>query len=132
MSSIFDISYEMNGPLPFYHPDHIIHYIMWGKMDLVHTALISLNRFLKQFVDDEDNIINEFPPVSFPKMLKLQNVRIFLSKQEKNLIGSHRIRAARNPNNNTVDCLMMIQIMTCNYSQLKLKRNSILISINIV
>lgn len=74
MSSIFDISYEMNGPLPFYHPDHIIHYIMWGKMDLVHAALISLNRFLRQFVDDDDNVINEFPPVSFPKMLKLQNV----------------------------------------------------------
>ncbi|KAG0842100.1 hypothetical protein G6F19_001183 [Rhizopus arrhizus] len=37
MSSIYDISYEMNGPLPFYHPDHIIHYIMWGKMELVHN-----------------------------------------------------------------------------------------------
>lgn len=74
MSSIFDISYEMNGPLPFYHPDHIIHYVMWGKMDLVHCALVSLNNFFKQFVDDDDNTINEFPPVSFPKMLKLQNV----------------------------------------------------------
>ncbi|KAL7308090.1 regulator of (H+)-ATPase in vacuolar membrane, variant 3 [Mucor circinelloides] len=73
MSSIFDISYEMNGPLPFYHPDHLIHYIMWGKMDLVHSVLISLYTFFKQFVDDEDNIINEFPPVSFSKMLKLQN-----------------------------------------------------------
>ncbi|CEP07241.1 hypothetical protein [Parasitella parasitica] len=73
MSSIFDISYEMNGPLPFYHPDHLIHYIMWGKMDLVHNVLISLYNFFKQFVDDEDNIINEFPPVSFSKMLKLQN-----------------------------------------------------------
>lgn len=74
MSSIFDISYEMNGPLPFYHPDHIIHYVMWGKMDLVHCALVSLNNFFKQFVDDDDNSINEFPPVSFSKMLKLQNV----------------------------------------------------------
>lgn len=74
MSSIFDISYEMNGPLPFYHPDHLIHYIMWGKMDLVHSVLISLYTFFKQFVDDEDNIINEYPPVSFSKMLKLQNV----------------------------------------------------------
>lgn len=74
MSSIFDISYEMNGPLPFYHPDHIIHYVMWGKMDLVHYSLVSLNNFFKQFVDDDDNIINEFPPVSFPKMLRLQNV----------------------------------------------------------
>lgn len=74
MSSIFDISYEMNGPLPFYHPDHLIHYIMWGKMDLVNSVLISLYNFFKQFVDDEDNIINEFPPVSFSKMLNLQNV----------------------------------------------------------
>ncbi|KAF1802905.1 RAVE protein 1 C terminal-domain-containing protein [Mucor lusitanicus] len=73
MSSIFDISYEMNGPLPFYHPDHLIHYIMWGKMDLVHSVLVSLYTFFKQFVDDEDNIINEFPPVSFSRMLKLQN-----------------------------------------------------------
>lgn len=83
MSSIFDISFEMNGPLPFYHPDHLIHYVMWGKMDLVHCALISLNNFFKQFVDDDDNIINEFPPVSFPKMLKLQNV----SEKKKTSFG---------------------------------------------
>ncbi|KAG2213642.1 hypothetical protein INT46_000817 [Mucor plumbeus] len=85
MSSIFDISYEMNGPLPFYHPDHLIHYIMWGKMDLVNSVLISLYNFFKQFVDDEDNIINEFPPVSFSKMLKLQNGKSKKStKQEYN------------------------------------------------
>ncbi|KAI8640796.1 RAVE protein 1 C terminal-domain-containing protein [Parasitella parasitica] len=85
MSSIFDISYEMNGPLPFYHPDHLIHYIMWGKMDLVHDVLISLNNFFKQFVDDEENTINEFPPLSFSKMLKLQNNKPNKSaKQEYN------------------------------------------------
>ncbi|KAI8095298.1 RAVE protein 1 C terminal-domain-containing protein [Thamnidium elegans] len=83
MSSIFDISFEMNGPLPFYHPDHIIHYVMWGKMDLVHCALISLNNFFKQFVDDDDNIINEFPPVSFPKMLKLQNEKKLKSSDKQ-------------------------------------------------
>ncbi|KAG0771009.1 hypothetical protein G6F22_016873 [Rhizopus arrhizus] len=55
MSSIYDISYEMNGPLPFYHPDHIIHYIMWGKMELVHNVFLTMYGFLKQFVDEEDN-----------------------------------------------------------------------------
>lgn len=30
MSSIYDLSYGMNGPLPLYHPDHLIHYLMWG------------------------------------------------------------------------------------------------------
>ncbi|GAA5804339.1 hypothetical protein HPULCUR_009827 [Helicostylum pulchrum] len=87
MSSIFDISFEMNGPLPFYHPDHIIHYVMWGKMDLVHCALISLNNFFKQFVDDDDNIINEFPPVSFPKMLKLQNEKKLKSSDKQQYTG---------------------------------------------
>jgi hypothetical protein len=84
MTSIFDISYEMNGPLPFYHPDHLIHYVMWGKMDLVHSVLISLYNFLKQFVDDEDNTLNEFPPVSFPKMLKLQNVNSWQIRSSRN------------------------------------------------
>ncbi|KAI8370276.1 RAVE protein 1 C terminal-domain-containing protein [Blakeslea trispora] len=73
MTSIFDISYEMNGPLPFYHPQHLVHYTMWGKMDLVHNILLLLYNFLKQFVDDEDNVISEFPTMSLPTILKLQN-----------------------------------------------------------
>ncbi|KAI8988974.1 RAVE protein 1 C terminal-domain-containing protein [Pilobolus umbonatus] len=73
MSSVFDISYEVNGPLPFYHPEHLIHYIMWNKMDLVNATLGSLYHFLKQFVDEEDHTIQEFPPVSFPQILELQN-----------------------------------------------------------
>ncbi|KAI9477753.1 MAG: RAVE protein 1 C terminal-domain-containing protein [Benjaminiella poitrasii] len=73
MSSIFDVSYEMNGPLPFYHPDHLIHYIMWGNMDVVHAVLVILSNFFKQFVDDEDDTIDDIPHISFSKMLKLQN-----------------------------------------------------------
>lgn len=99
MSSIFDISYEMNGPLPFYHPNHLIHYIMWGKMDLVNNVLLSLSSFFKQFVDEEDKIINEFPPVSVAKMLKLQNVnehQTFISctnrKKKKNREISETIK----------------------------------------
>ncbi|RCH95795.1 regulator of (H+)-ATPase in vacuolar membrane, partial [Rhizopus azygosporus] len=80
MSSIYDISYEMNGPLPFYHPRHLIHYIMWGKMELVHNVLLTLYNFLNQFIDEEDNVITELPPVSFSRMLKLQN---FNSAKEK-------------------------------------------------
>ncbi|KAI8047369.1 RAVE protein 1 C terminal-domain-containing protein [Gilbertella persicaria] len=87
MSSIFDISYEMNGPLPFYHPNHLIHYIMWGKMDLVQSVLVSLYDFLKQFVDDEDNNINEFPLLSFPKMLKLQDEQTKKTNQKQQCIG---------------------------------------------
>lgn len=103
MSSIYDISYEMNGPLPFYHPDHIIHYIMWGKsiqipsmyfsykfctnigkMELVHNVFLTMYGFLKQFVDEEDNVMNELPPVSFSNMLKLQDIVIvFYSKKKK-------------------------------------------------
>jgi hypothetical protein len=75
MSSIFDISYTMNGPLPFYHPNHLIHYIMWDKMDLVNNILVSLYAFLRQFIDEENTDVIEFPPVSFPKILLLQNVK---------------------------------------------------------
>lgn len=108
MSSIYDISYEMNGPLPFYHPDHIIHYIMWGKstqilstyfsyefctnigkMELVHNVFLTMYGFLKQFVDEEDNVMNELPPVSFSNMLKLQDIVIvFCSKKKKKI---HRL-----------------------------------------
>ena len=86
MTSIFDISYEMNGPLPFYHPYHLVHYTMWGKMDLVHNVLLSLYNFLKQFVDDEDNTISEFPTISLPTILKLQNVSINVEKEKKEVL----------------------------------------------
>ncbi|KAI8367413.1 RAVE protein 1 C terminal-domain-containing protein [Choanephora cucurbitarum] len=87
MTSIFDISYEMNGPLPFYHPYHLVHYTMWGKMDLVHNVLLSLYNFLKQFVDDEDNTISEFPTISLPTILKLQNVSINKKTRQKGGYG---------------------------------------------
>lgn len=43
MSNIYDESYELNGPLPFYHPKHLIHYLMWGKL----ISLFAQERSLK-------------------------------------------------------------------------------------
>lgn len=40
MSSIYDESYDKNGPLPFYHPNHLMHYVMWGKYLLFLTATL--------------------------------------------------------------------------------------------
>ncbi|KAI8971923.1 RAVE protein 1 C terminal-domain-containing protein [Mycotypha africana] len=72
MSSIFDISNEMNGPLPFYHPRHLFHYLMWGKIGFIHCILRSLHKFFKQFIDEEDRVVNEVPTIPLKKLLKLQ------------------------------------------------------------
>lgn len=46
MSNIYDESYELNGPLPFYHPKHLIHYLMWGKVDLI-VCLRTITQVIK-------------------------------------------------------------------------------------
>lgn len=52
----------------------VINILKLGKMELVHNVLLTLYNFLNQFIDEEDNVISELPPVSFSRMLKLQNV----------------------------------------------------------
>lgn len=52
----------------------VINILILGKMELVHNVLLTLYNFLNQFIDEEDNVITELPPVSFSRMLKLQNV----------------------------------------------------------
>lgn len=52
----------------------VINILKLGKMELVHNVLLTLYNFLNQFIDEEDNVITELPPVSFSRMLKLQNV----------------------------------------------------------
>lgn len=52
----------------------VINILIPGKMELVHNVLLTLYNFLNQFIDEEDNVITELPPVSFSRMLKLQNV----------------------------------------------------------
>ncbi|KAI8369422.1 RAVE protein 1 C terminal-domain-containing protein [Radiomyces spectabilis] len=74
MSNIYDLSYEKNGPLPLYHPYHLIHYLMWGKMELITHVLYSLYKFVRQTIDEE-NVTEQVPPLSVSAILKLQNVQ---------------------------------------------------------
>ncbi|KAG0172011.1 regulator of (H+)-ATPase in vacuolar membrane [Apophysomyces sp. BC1021] len=53
MSSIYDLSY--------------------GKTDLINCILLSLYRFLKQFIDEENLQIHQVPSLSVSKILELQN-----------------------------------------------------------
>lgn len=73
MSNIYDLSCALNGPLPFYHPDHMIHYLMWGKIDLINAVLLSMYRFLKHLVEEDNLTIPYIPPLSISLILRLQN-----------------------------------------------------------
>ncbi|KAI7875760.1 hypothetical protein K492DRAFT_136166 [Lichtheimia hyalospora FSU 10163] len=73
MSNIYDESYELNGPLPFYHPNHLIHYLMWGKMKLVNLVMSTLYRSLKNTMDEGVAVLDHVPAVNISTILKLQN-----------------------------------------------------------
>ncbi|ORY97295.1 RAVE protein 1 C terminal-domain-containing protein, partial [Syncephalastrum racemosum] len=73
MSNIYDLSCALNGPLPFYHPNHLIHYLMWGKIDLINAVLLSMYRFLKHLVEEDNLTIPYVPPLSISLILRLQN-----------------------------------------------------------
>ncbi|KAI8085118.1 RAVE protein 1 C terminal-domain-containing protein [Halteromyces radiatus] len=73
-ASLYDLSYENNGPLSLYHPRHLLHYLLWGKVDLINTVLQSLLRFLRQVIEtDFDHPVELAPPFSLEKILALQN-----------------------------------------------------------
>ncbi|KAG2218968.1 hypothetical protein INT45_008392, partial [Circinella minor] len=73
MSNIYDESYELNGPLPFYHPNLLIHYLMWGKIDLINAVLLSIYRFLRHIIDEVDIKVDQVPQLCISTILKLQN-----------------------------------------------------------
>ncbi|KAI9258749.1 RAVE protein 1 C terminal-domain-containing protein [Phascolomyces articulosus] len=73
MSNIYDESYELNGPLPFYHPNLLIHYLMWGKIDLINAVLLSVYRFLRHIIDEVDITVDQVPQLCISTILRLQN-----------------------------------------------------------
>ncbi|KAI9316514.1 RAVE protein 1 C terminal-domain-containing protein [Dichotomocladium elegans] len=73
LSNIYDESYELNGPLPFYHPKHLIHYLMWGKLKLINAVLLTLYRFLRHIDDDEDISEDQIPTIPLLTVLEIQN-----------------------------------------------------------
>lgn len=74
-ASLYDLSYNMNGPLPLYHPRHLLHYLLWGKVDLINTVLLSLLGTLRQVADaDVGGPIEMAPPFNLGRILELQNV----------------------------------------------------------
>ncbi|KAL0097480.1 RAVE protein 1 C terminal-domain-containing protein [Phycomyces blakesleeanus] len=81
MSNIYDLSYDRNGPLTIYHPNYLIHYMMWGKMDLINSVLRSLYKFLRHYVDEDT--IDQIPPLLLSKILQLQNSSKKESKKQQ-------------------------------------------------
>ncbi|KAI7868808.1 RAVE protein 1 C terminal-domain-containing protein [Spinellus fusiger] len=72
MLNIYDVSYHMNGPLPIYHPNSLIFYLMWGNTTLINYVLLSVYKFLRCYSEEDD--IDQMPHFSFETIIKLQNV----------------------------------------------------------
>lgn len=51
----------------------MIHYLMWGKIDLINAVLLSMYRFLKHLVEEDNLTIPYIPPLSISLILRLQN-----------------------------------------------------------
>ncbi|KAI9492527.1 RAVE protein 1 C terminal-domain-containing protein [Zychaea mexicana] len=83
MSNIYDESYELNGPLPFYHPNLLIHYLMWGKIDLINAVLLAVYRFLRHIIDEDDITVDHVPQICLSTLLRLQNESDGTSKKKK-------------------------------------------------
>ncbi|KAI8144673.1 RAVE protein 1 C terminal-domain-containing protein [Fennellomyces sp. T-0311] len=73
MTNIYDESFELNGALPLYHPNHLIHYLMWGKLELINAVLLSLYKFLRRIIDEDDISVDRVPQLTLSTVLKLQN-----------------------------------------------------------
>ncbi|CAO3607183.1 unnamed protein product [Cunninghamella echinulata] len=91
VSSLYELSYVANGPLPIYHPRHLLHYLLWGKFSLINAILQSLYKSLRQvyIVDDEqgNDIIQFVPTLSLDKIIELQNI------DEKNINQQQQYQA---------------------------------------
>ncbi|KAI9307260.1 RAVE protein 1 C terminal-domain-containing protein [Cunninghamella echinulata] len=91
VSSLYELSYVANGPLPIYHPRHLLHYLLWGKISLINAILQSLYKSLRQIyiVDDEqgNDIIQFVPTLSLDKIIELQNI------DEKNINQQQQYQA---------------------------------------
>ncbi|ORZ24097.1 RAVE protein 1 C terminal-domain-containing protein [Absidia repens] len=73
-ASLYDLSYDMNGPLPLYHPRHLLHYLLWGKVELINTVLLSLLGTLRYLADaNDEQAIEIAPPFSLERIVDLQN-----------------------------------------------------------
>ncbi|ORX48543.1 hypothetical protein DM01DRAFT_1117238 [Hesseltinella vesiculosa] len=86
-TSLFDLSYSINGALPLYHPRYLLHYLLWGKLDLVNHVLLSVYQALK-LADDldlgSDGHLNDIaPPCSLSTVLEIQKSHSKKSKKQQ-------------------------------------------------
>jgi hypothetical protein len=73
--SLYDLSYKLNGSLPLYHPRQLLHYLLWGKVELINAVLLSLLDPIRQLVDgDLETPVEMAPPFPFKRILALQDV----------------------------------------------------------
>ena len=50
---LFEVVNRLNGPLPVFHPQFLAQCILGGKMQLVHSILMTLNRKLKFYTEGD-------------------------------------------------------------------------------
>ncbi|KAI8330852.1 RAVE protein 1 C terminal-domain-containing protein [Chlamydoabsidia padenii] len=73
--SLYELSYKLNGSLPLYHPRQLLHYLLWGKVELINMVLLSLLGPIRQMVDgDLETSMEIAPSLPFGKILALQDV----------------------------------------------------------
>ncbi|CAO3662730.1 unnamed protein product [Umbelopsis ramanniana] len=73
MPTIYDVTFILNGPLPLFHPDVLVHYFLWGKLDLINFLMMTLYRFLHAVEHADFQFIKTMPPTILDKVLHLQN-----------------------------------------------------------
>lgn len=73
LPTVFDVAFQMNGPLPLFHPDVLVHYFLWGKLDLINYVLVTLYRFLHATEHSDIRSTKTMPPTILEKVLHLQN-----------------------------------------------------------
>ncbi|CAM0142758.1 unnamed protein product [Umbelopsis sp. WA50703] len=73
LPTVFDVAFKMNGPLPLFHPDVLVHYFLWGKLNLINYVLITLYRFLHATEHSDIQSTKIMPPTILEKILHLQN-----------------------------------------------------------
>ncbi|KAH8550546.1 RAVE protein 1 C terminal-domain-containing protein [Umbelopsis sp. PMI_123] len=76
LPTIFDITFKMNGPLPLFHPDVLVHYFLWGKLDLINYVFKILYRYLHAAEHTEARFISAIPPTILDKVFSLQKESI--------------------------------------------------------
>ena len=70
--NIFSLASRKNGRLPDYHPQLLIHYLLWGKFDLVKYIAYILYKFLKLMLENNESVTEI--PMPLWQLMKEQTV----------------------------------------------------------